>query len=87
MISSCKDCQTKCCSVGPGPYELIEAEQFLLNYGENDNYNKKCIAFMHGKCTYWGKSRMPLDCKIYVCQVRSFSKLELNTIAALTGRE
>ena len=50
MIDNCADCKTKCCSVGPGPYESIYHEVFLLNYGENDNYNKKCNQFVDGKC-------------------------------------
>ena len=46
MINNCKDCNVKCCSVGPGPYELIDPEVFLLNFGEHDMYNKQCREFM-----------------------------------------
>jgi len=86
MIDNCQDCKTKCCSVGPGPYETIDHEVFLLNYGENDNYNKKCKALVDDKCIFWGTDKMPLDCRIYVCQVRSFSESELKNIAKITGR-
>jgi len=87
LIDNCVDCKTKCCSVGPGPHEAIDPGVFLLNYGENDNYNKKCSAFVDEKCSLWDKPEMPLECMIYVCQNRSFSKSELKDIRKLTGRE
>jgi len=86
MIDSCKDCKTKCCSVGPGPYKRIHPEVFLLNYGENDNYNKKCMWFRNEQCMVWGTDKMPLDCKIFVCSNRKFSEAELDNIRELTGR-
>ena len=86
MIDNCADCKTKCCSVGPGPHEPIHHEVFLLNYGENDNYNKKCDQFIDGKCNLWGTDRMPVDCQIFVCSVRSFTESELEHIRKVTGR-
>lgn len=86
LVDSCQDCKAKCCSAGPGPHEVIDHEIFLLNYGEHDNYNKKCNAFVDDKCIFWGTDDMPLTCAIYVCQSREFSESELNAIANLTGR-
>ena len=86
MIDNCADCKTKCCRVGPGPYEKIDHEQFLLNYGENDNYNKMCRHFIDEKCSLWDKGETPLDCRIFVCYNRSFSEAELDHIRSITGR-
>jgi len=86
MINNCKDCENKCCSAGPGPYTLVDPEVFLLNYGEHENYNKKCRHFINDKCDLWGIPRMPLECRIYVCQSRSFSIDELDEIKSLSGR-
>lgn len=72
--------------MGPGPHDLVGPEVFLLNYGYDDLYNKKCEGFMHGKCIYWSTDKIPLECKIYVCQNRSFSESELENIKKLTGR-
>lgn len=86
MINNCKDCKTKCCSVGPGPYKRIDPEVFLLNEGEYNNYNKMCTHFINDKCGLWGSPRMPLECRIYVCSSKSFSIDELTEIKNLTGR-
>lgn len=86
MIYDCKDCKTKCCSVGPGPYEVVPPETFLLNDGQFENFNKKCVYFHNELCLAWGTDKMPLECKTYVCGLRSFSIEELHNIKKLTGR-
>ena len=80
MIDSCKNCKTPCCQIGPGPYEVKDKEDFLEDYEDSDNYNKKCEGFVDGKCKYWGTSDLPYQCRVFVCNVRSFSETELYMI-------
>ena len=87
MIDNCHDCKTKCCQSGPGPHELVTPQHYLINYGEFENYNKKCSAFMDEKCSLWGSPEMPLECRTFVCTFRSFTKPELSKIAELLGRK
>ena len=84
MIDSCNDCKVKCCSVGPGPYDIVSPEIFLYHFGEHDVYNKKCSAFVSGKCIRWGTDLLPYECRVYVCSSRSFTKDELKAIANKT---
>jgi len=86
MIDNCGDCKTKCCRAGPGPYKKMPPEMFLANYGEFENYNVQCEAFVDEKCSLWGTPEMPLECRIFVCPTKTYTDLELNKIAKLTGR-
>ena len=86
LVSSCQECKTKCCSVGPGPHKKVSPEVYLGNWGEYESYNTKCEAFVDGKCANWGTDKLPLECRVYVCTSRKFSEAELETIAHLTGR-
>ena len=84
MIDSCKDCKSICCKTGPGPFEELEPEDYLDNFGTTDSYNTKCSALdKDDKCELWGTSDFPLECRTYVCQNRSFSKEELDTLNKL----
>lgn len=81
MITSCQDCKTNCCKIGPGPYRKLSPVDYLENFGTISAYNTKCTALKDdGTCNLWGTSKFPDECRTYVCQVRSFTKNELAAI-------
>lgn len=82
MIKSCKECKTKCCKTGPGPYKKIPNYKYLKNFESHKNYNKACVNFDLDteKCNLWGSYLLPLDCRVYVCHVREYSGKELQEI-------
>lgn len=87
MIQSCQECKTKCCKVGPGPYDQIPVDQYLENFESFKNYNKVCIHFSikTGLCGLWNSDLLPDDCRNYVCFVREFSEQELAAIVIGTN--
>ena len=87
MIKSCKECKDKCCKSGPGPYKKVSAQVFLGNFGEFENYNVECEAFVNNRCAYWGSDLLPHECKVFICSQRSFTENEISKIAKLTNRE
>jgi len=81
MISSCKDCTNTCCKVGPGPYHSVRPEEYLEDFGEAAAYNTKCLALSNDNtCTLWGTPQFPHECRVYVCQNRSYTKEEIEDI-------
>jgi len=88
MIKSCKDCKTKCCKTGPGPYKTYKVETYLGRFETAEGYNTKCENLMsNGNCKLWGTPRLPEECRIHVCTVRQFSKDELKKINQVTDFE
>lgn len=81
MIKSCKSCRNSCCRTGPGPYTLVTPEEYLENFSTTDSYDTQCMALGEdGKCTLWGQTNFPVECRVHICTHREFSKLELETI-------
>lgn len=80
MISSCKDCKSKCCRTGPGPWKPVPAYDYLDSFGNPEAYNTKCENFKGGKCSVWKTKDFPTECLTYVCQSRKFTKEELARI-------
>ena len=88
MIRTCKSCKSKCCEHGPGPYKLVAPEVYLENFGTAEAYNTKCIAMSSkGHCKLWKTKEFPQECRTYVCQSRTFSKLELKKILAVVEHD
>lgn len=85
MISSCSDCKTKCCRTGPGPYEAVPPLQYLEDFEHTENYNKVCDNFdlETERCLVWGTYLLPIQCRIYVCHLRTYAELELLEIKAI----
>ena len=82
LVSSCSDCKTKCCKFGPGPYKRLPPHEFLENYGSIDGYNTRCNKLTNsGKCKLWGTPVLPIECRIFVCQNKKFTKKELKSIS------
>jgi hypothetical protein len=66
---------------GPGPHKILPPEEYLENFGTSDAYNTKCVAFSdEGKCNLWGTAEFPLACRTHVCNVKIFTKKELDDI-------
>lgn len=82
MISSCKDCTTKCCRSGPGPYKKVSAKAWLEELQGSEKYNSACENFDQdtGMCKIWNTGDVPIVCKTYVCGIRTYSKEELEDI-------
>ena len=81
MIKSCKKCTTPCCVTGPGPYAYVSPEEYIENFSLIEGYNTRCSALTEtGKCSLWGTKHLPQECRVYICQTRSFSKDELKVI-------
>jgi hypothetical protein len=88
MIKSCADCKTRCCKTGPGPYTKLSAQDYLEVFGETEGYNTRCENLSNsGKCRVWGTKDFPVECRIYVCQTRSYSAKEINAIKKITDEE
>jgi len=88
MISSCKECEVPCCQTGPGPHKNITPEDYLENFGDIASYNTKCMALTaEGACNLWGTPDLPMACRVYVCQSKSYSKEELIKIDEVFDRE
>jgi len=88
MITSCQECGVPCCQTGPGPYKNISPEDYLENFGDHSSYNTKCIALTEeGKCNLWGTTDLPMACRVYVCQTKQYSKIELQHIDEVFERE
>ena len=88
MINSCKDCKSVCCKTGPGPYDALPPREYLDNFGDISAYNTKCMALSNeGGCNLWGTPQFPIECRVYVCQTRSFTKKELSDIEHVFERE
>lgn len=85
MISSCNDCKTKCCKIGPGPYVVLRPSEFLEKFEMPENYNTVCKNFNleQEKCRVWGTYRLPIECRLYVCHLRSYTENELDEIKAI----
>jgi len=79
VIKSCQECKTKCCKTGPGPYRRVLKYKYLKNFESHKNYNVACASFdlKTEKCSLWGTHLLPLDCRVYVCHSREYSKQEL----------
>lgn len=88
MIKSCSECKTPCCRVGPGPYVAKPFPEYYENSAIYKGYNTKCEWFDEetSKCTVWGTKKLPVECKIYVCTSREYSKEELQKIKRITDR-
>ena len=83
-ISSCSDCVDKCCETGPGPYKVLKPLKYLENYSVSESYNTKCEGLTRsGKCKYWNTSKLPAECRAYVCTKRSFTKKELEVMSTV----
>lgn len=85
-IKSCVDCQTNCCRIGPGPYEILPFQEYFERQGfhEKSSYNTQCASLGEDlKCQEWGTDRMPIGCQIMVCPVRDYSSEELQRIAEI----
>jgi len=88
MIKSCEECEVPCCQTGPGPHQNVAPEDYLENFGDHASYNTKCIALTaEGACNLWGTSDLPMACRVYVCQSKSYTKLELEQIDEVFERE
>lgn len=84
MISSCSECQTKCCRSGPGPYKAVSVEDWLSHkHKGSQRYNTKCEHFEEttGMCKIW--NRAPIVCKTFVCGIRTYTRAELRYIDKL----
>lgn len=84
MISSCKECKTKCCRSGPGPYKSVDMRDWLLHTKRGSGrYNTKCQFFNEETelCNVWEIA--PNICKTYVCGVRTYTPKELEDIDKL----
>lgn len=85
MISSCSDCKTKCCRSGPGPYNKVSVEDWVLRKVEGSKrYNTACEHFNTDteECEVW-ETALPLQCAVYVCGVRTYTGEELEKIDEL----
>ena len=81
MINSCEKCTTPCCRTGPGPYRNVSPEEYLENFSTSEAYNTKCIGLTDdGKCNLWLTPDLPIECRNYICQTRSYSAEELKKI-------
>lgn len=87
MISSCEDCKDSCCRTGPGPYKKLAPEDYLENFGDIASYNTKCTALRNGQCTLWGTADLPVSCRIYVCQTKTYTAQELEIIDSVSEEE
>jgi len=86
MISSCQKCKTKCCRTGPGPvWKKMKVHKYLDNFSTPTVYNRVCENFQvkTGHCALWGTPKLPVECRVYVCTTRSYTKKELSDIRAI----
>ena len=84
MIRSCKACKTNCCKFGPGPYTILSVKTFLKIYCTPTGYNTQCEGLMkNGGCEYWGTKNLPFECRTWICNVRSYTLIELKKIQKL----
>lgn len=87
-ISSCTQCKTVCCKFGPGPYEVLEPEDFTGSWCDSGNYNTKCSGLADsGGCKYWNMPNLPMECRTFICQIRLFSKEELESVEKVLDEE
>lgn len=83
MVKNCASCKTKCCKTGPGPYRSLPAKKYLERFGDAGAYNTKCENLKKGKCSVWKTPDFPVECFIYVCQTRTYTKDELKKIESV----
>lgn len=89
MFSSCQECTLKCCKVGPGPWTPKPFEIFYEEAPTYKGYNTMCEKWDKetGNCTVWDKpEELPFECKIFVCQNRTYTKEELSKIKGIVKR-
>ena len=86
LYNSCADCRQKCCKTGPGPYKVLEPEDYLENFGDTAAYNTKCKHLTaSGRCSVWKTADFPAACRVYVCQSRRYTKEELRDINCIVA--
>lgn len=85
MKDTCKDCTSNCCKVGLGqPYKIVSPKKYLQVWGEVESYNIQCDGLTNdNKCSYWGSSKHPLECRTYICHSRTFTFNEIEIIRKL----
>jgi len=85
MIKSCKECKTKCCKVGPGPYKTKPFDEFYSEAATHVGYNTVCENFDLDTelCRVW-KTALPLECQVYVCHVKEYTDIDLKLIKMLS---
>lgn len=88
MIKSCKDCKTKCCKSGPGPYKKVSAHEWLQEVQGSKKYNSMCENFDGAteQCKIWHSPELPVVCRTYVCGIREYSEEELRNIDIMIKR-
>jgi len=81
MIDNCKDCTTKCCRSGPGPYTVVSFRDWFTHSNTARGYNTACEHFkLDETCSLYGTASLPIECQTYVCGVRTFTVTELQAI-------
>lgn len=84
MINNCKDCETSCCRFGPGPFEIVPVQKFLKRYCEPKSYNTQCKSLQpNGLCSLWNTTKLPFECRTWICNIRMYNKKELKKISAM----
>lgn len=78
----------KCCKVGPGPWQAKPFDIFYHEAPTYKGYNTRCENWdpKSGNCSIWDSKDLPMECRIFVCQNRTYTKKELSKIKALTEK-